>query len=69
MKQWNIDSWREMPVIQLPEYPDKAHLQQVENRLRKMPPLVFAGEVRELRRRLAQATEGNDLPAAGRRLC
>ncbi|MET4695247.1 class II 3-deoxy-7-phosphoheptulonate synthase [Endozoicomonas lisbonensis] len=59
MKQWNIDSWREMPVIQLPEYPDKAHLQQVENRLRKMPPLVFAGEVRELRRRLAQATEGN----------
>ena len=58
MKQWNIDSWREMPVIQLPDYPDQAHLKQVENRLRKMPPLVFAGEVRELRKRLALATEG-----------
>ena len=58
MKQWRLDSWREMPVLQLPEYPDQGHLQQVERTLAGMPPLVFAGEVRELRRRLAEATHG-----------
>lgn len=47
-----------MPVLQLPEYPDQAHLQQVENRLQALPPLVFAGEVRSLRERLAEATAG-----------
>ncbi len=59
MNQWQIDSWREMPVVQLPEYPDKQHLQQVEQNLGKLPPLVFAGEVRELKSRLAEATRGN----------
>ncbi len=48
-----------MPVLQLPEYPDQQHLQQVEQQLQAMPPLVFAGEVRALRKRLAQATQGN----------
>lgn len=47
-----------MPVLQLPEYPDQAHLQQVEKQLQALPPLVFAGEVRSLRERLADATEG-----------
>ena len=59
MNQWQIDSWREMPVVQLPEYPDQQHLEQVERNLGKMPPLVFAGEVRELKNRLAEATRGN----------
>ncbi|MRI33767.1 3-deoxy-7-phosphoheptulonate synthase class II [Endozoicomonas sp. OPT23] len=59
MNQWQIDSWRDMPVVQLPEYPDKQHLQQVEQNLGKLPPLVFAGEVRELKSRLAEATRGD----------
>ncbi|MGI9280590.1 MAG: class II 3-deoxy-7-phosphoheptulonate synthase [Endozoicomonas sp.] len=58
MKQWQVDSWREMPVIQLPEYPNQDHLQQVEQQLHGMPPLVFAGEVRALRQKLAAATQG-----------
>ena len=58
MKQWHLDSWREMPVLQLPEYPDPKHLNQVEQELASLPPLVFAGEVRELRRRLSEATHG-----------
>ncbi|MDB2384449.1 3-deoxy-7-phosphoheptulonate synthase class II [Endozoicomonas sp.] len=58
MKQWRVDSWRDMPVLQQPEYPNPEHLQQVERTLVGMPPLVFAGEVRELRRRLAEATHG-----------
>lgn len=59
MKQWQVDSWREMPVIQLPEYPDQEHLGRVESELGRLPPLVFAGEVRDLRSRLAEATNGN----------
>ena len=47
-----------MPVLQLPEYPNQAHLQQVEKQLRGLPPLVFAGEVRSLREQLAEATAG-----------
>lgn len=58
MSSWRADSWRKMPLLQLPDYPDLTHLQQVEQRLAKMPPLVFAGEVNELRSKLAEATEG-----------
>ncbi|KEQ19797.1 class II 3-deoxy-7-phosphoheptulonate synthase [Endozoicomonas numazuensis] len=58
MKQWQVDSWREMPVIQLPEYPNQDHLKQVEQQLHGVPPLVFAGEVRALRQKLAAATQG-----------
>ncbi len=47
-----------MPLLQLPEYPDQETLHRVEQQLATMPPLVFAGEVNELRNRLAEATEG-----------
>lgn len=47
-----------MPLLQLPEYPDQEKLSRVEQELAAMPPLVFAGEVNELRNRLAEATEG-----------
>ena len=68
MNQWNVDSWRGMPVLQLPEYPSQAHLQQVEKQLQALPPLVFAGEVRSLRERLAEVTAGKSIFASGRRL-
>ena len=47
-----------MPLLQLPEYPDQETLSRVEQELAAMPPLVFAGEVNDLRNRLAEATEG-----------
>ncbi len=47
-----------MPILQLPEYTDKNKLKLVESQLKNLPPLVFAGEVRELRSSLAAATEG-----------
>lgn len=59
MTSWHIDSWRNKPLLQLPDYPDAQQLQQVETQLAKMPPLVFAGEVNELKNKLAQATEGH----------
>lgn len=58
MNSWSADSWRRKPLLQLPDYPDQAKLHQVERELAGMPPLVFAGEVNELRHRLADATAG-----------
>ncbi len=59
MTQWTPDSWRQFPVRQLPEYPDADHLRAVEQRLRTRPPLVFAGEARQLRADLARVANGD----------
>ncbi|MFI8746921.1 class II 3-deoxy-7-phosphoheptulonate synthase [Pseudomonas sp. NPDC077186] len=55
---WSPASWRAKPIQQQPEYPDAAHLAQVEQTLAGYPPLVFAGEARELRRQFAEVTQG-----------
>ncbi len=55
---WSPDSWRSRPIQQQPAYPDAARLQQVEQTLASYPPLVFAGEARELRRQFAEVTAG-----------
>jgi 3-deoxy-7-phosphoheptulonate synthase len=55
---WSPDSWRALPIQQQPHYPDAAHLLQVEQTLASYPPLVFAGEARELRRQFAEVTQG-----------
>jgi len=55
---WSPDSWRSKPALQMPNYPDAAALAVVEERLKVYPPLVFAGEARNLRRALAEAVEG-----------
>ncbi len=56
---WGPDSWRKRPVRQMPAYPDAAKLAEVETRLGRYPPLVFAGEARRLRAALAQAVDGH----------
>ena len=55
---WSPDSWRALPIQQQPQYPDAAHLAKVEQTLASYPPLVFAGEARELRRQFAEVTQG-----------
>jgi 3-deoxy-7-phosphoheptulonate synthase len=56
---WNPGSWRAKPARHIPEdYPDPAALSRVEDELRRMPPLVFAGEARRLRSLLADVAEG-----------
>jgi 3-deoxy-7-phosphoheptulonate synthase len=57
-RPWNPDSWRDCPIRQVPTYPDAAKLADMEARLRKYPPLVFAGEARRLKAQLARASEG-----------
>ncbi len=56
---WTPDSWRTKPIIQVPDYPDAAALADVEARLATFPPLVFAGEARELKKRLGQVASGD----------
>jgi len=56
--KWAPDSWRGRPIVQVPEYPDPDALAAVEARLRRYPPLVFAGEARRLKALLAEVCEG-----------
>jgi 3-deoxy-7-phosphoheptulonate synthase len=56
---WSPETWRAKPIVQVPEYPDQRALFAVEERLATFPPLVFAGEARELKKGLAQVAAGN----------
>ncbi len=58
VKDWNPSSWRAKQARQMPQYPDSAALEAVENELRMMPPLVFAGEARNLQRELEKVAQG-----------
>ena len=55
---WNIDSWRNFPVKHQPTYGDANVLKNTEERLKSLPPLVFAGEARTLKEKLASVSEG-----------
>ncbi len=57
-KAWSKSTWRSRPRIQMPDYPDTDALQAIEAQLAKYPPLVFAGEVRALKRKLGAAARG-----------
>lgn len=58
-KSWSPESWRSLPIKQVPDYPDAKALADAEQRLSVYPPLVFAGEARELRRKLGDVAMGN----------
>lgn len=58
MSNWTPQSWREKPISQVPVYPDAEKLVGVEAQLAKFPPLVFAGEARELKHSLADVAQG-----------
>ncbi|WP_033069191.1 class II 3-deoxy-7-phosphoheptulonate synthase [Thalassospira australica] len=57
-KSWSIDSWRNLPIKQVPSYPDAQALKAVEQELGSYPPLVFAGEARALKEKLGEVAEG-----------
>jgi len=59
MDIWTPQSWRSKPILQQPNYQDLAKVQAVEAQLQNMPPLVFAGEIRDLHRQLAEVAQGN----------
>ena len=55
---WTPSSWRNFPIKQQPEYEDKVALGKVETELSSYPPLIFAGEARKLKEKLAAAGRG-----------
>ena len=57
--KWSPESWRRKPILQVPDYPDQAVLKDVEAKLATYPPLVFAGEARDLKKSLAAIAAGN----------
>ena len=58
MTNWQKNSWRAKPRIQMPDYVDQDALKAVESKLASYPPLVFAGEARNLKAKLARAARG-----------
>ena len=55
---WSPGSWRARPAAQQPEWPDPDALERALERLRRQPPLVFAGEARALRESLTAVADG-----------
>jgi 3-deoxy-7-phosphoheptulonate synthase len=58
-RPWTPSRWRDLPADQQPEWPDPHLLEQTLKSLSALPPLVFAGEARNLRRALAQVAAGD----------
>jgi 3-deoxy-7-phosphoheptulonate synthase len=57
-ESWTPSSWRELPARQQPEWADPNHLDRVTKVLSTYPPLVFAGEARQLQNALARVARG-----------
>jgi 3-deoxy-7-phosphoheptulonate synthase len=55
---WTPDSWRRRPAAQQPDWPDAAALDSVVKTLSALPPLVFAGEARNLTAALGHVANG-----------
>ncbi|MBN9177037.1 MAG: 3-deoxy-7-phosphoheptulonate synthase class II [Microbacterium sp.] len=54
----DLDHWRTLPIKQQPLWPDADAVAAVSTEIASLPPLVFAGEVDNLRDRLAKAAAG-----------
>ena len=55
---WKPSSWREKPAKHIPEYEDASHLARITKKLSEYPPLVFAGETRNLEKQLGEVANG-----------
>lgn len=55
----DLDAWRSLPIKQQPIWTDADRVADVSQQIAALPPLVFAGEVDNLRDRLARAASGN----------
>lgn len=57
--------WPDLPAAQQPPWPDPVALESAVTTLRRMPPLVFAGECDQLTDRLAAASRGEAFVLTG----
>ena len=54
----DLDSWRSLPIVQQPTWPDRDELDTVLTTLSTVPPIVAPSEVDMLRARLAEVAAG-----------
>ena len=57
-RTWAPDSWKNHEAKQQPQYENKELLAESLKEVSSLPPLVFAGEVNELKKNLAKAAKG-----------
>jgi 3-deoxy-7-phosphoheptulonate synthase len=55
---WTPSSWRKFPIKQQPTYANQDALEAVEEKLSTYPPLIFSGEAKKLKEKLAAAGRG-----------
>jgi 3-deoxy-7-phosphoheptulonate synthase len=55
---WTPQSWRNFPIRQMPDYPDRNKLEDAYEELQAYPPLVSSWEIEELKNKLAKAAKG-----------
>src|SRR5439155_11828555 len=55
---WSPSSWRSYDVLHRPDWPAGSAVEAAVERLRSMPPLVFAGEARALTAALGEVAAG-----------
>jgi 3-deoxy-7-phosphoheptulonate synthase len=55
---WTPSSWRDLPAVQQPDWPDQGAVDSALKRLNQLPPLVFAGEARLLTTALGRVVDG-----------
>ena len=55
---WTKSSWHNFTALQQPNWPDETKLNEVLATISSLPPLVFAGEIRDLKAGLAKAVKG-----------
>ncbi len=60
-KDWSKSSWLNFPALQQPNWPDLVEHRAVLESIAQLPPLVFAGEIRNLKKKLARAVSGDVL--------
>jgi 3-deoxy-7-phosphoheptulonate synthase len=58
-RTWSPSSWKAFPAEQQPEWPDEAALDRALKQVSSYPPLVFAGEARNLLTSLGHVAAGN----------
>jgi 3-deoxy-7-phosphoheptulonate synthase len=57
-QNWNVNSWRNLPIKQQPIYENQDLLKQTEQQLKNFPPLVSFDEIEKLKSELALVSEG-----------
>lgn len=58
MQAWSPISWQQYSYQQAASYPDQAQLNRVVEQLGQLPPLVTSGEIKSLKKAIAQAGRG-----------